>query len=557
MEEAQGKSSVEDGFSANFGRGVGVAGQVRDWSPFQIAIFDAVKNTQDSLMIEAVAGSGKSTTIIEAINYIPRDQSICFVAFNKSIADELKRRITAPNARCMTLHAVGFAAWRKFLGGNSWECKVDSGKTRSIVQEILSPIERARYGAEISKLISIAKGQGIVPKEQSGTYTGLVEDDDAVWEEIVDFYDLDRDGCNFEVARRVLSFSIETAGAVIDFDDQLYMPIIASANFDKHDVVLLDESQDVNGIQAEMVARMRKPATRIIAVGDPHQAIYGFRGALSNSMTQLKERFRCVSLPLSVSYRCSKAVIRKAQQFVSHIQFHEGSIEGLVEESVKKWVLTDFRPTDVILCRLSRPLIEIAFLLIRNKISCRVLGRDIGQGLIKLVKKMKAFTIEDLIAALQRHRQKEFKRAQLQGKEDKIAALDDKIDTIHVFIDEVGPNGSVEELIASIESLFSDDGTGTGRITLSTIHKSKGLEWDRVFILDAPLYMPFPRARQPWQKEQENNLCYVAITRSKDQTYYISSEVLKACEWQEQNKPPAIAESIKGLGMSVEEFDRD
>jgi superfamily I DNA/RNA helicase len=511
-----------------------------EWSSYQLAIFEAVEKTNDSLIVSAVAGGAKTSTIIESIKHVPATQSIIFLAFNKSISDELKRRITSPNARCMTLHAAGFGAWRKHLGGNSWSCKVDSGKTRGIFQTF-DIDDRVRYGSEIGKLISIAKGMGLVPRERSDEFKGLVDDNEETWEDAIDFYDLDRDGCSIEVARTVLGMSIDASPGMIDFDDQLYMPVVAGAPFEKFDVIFLDESQDINGIQAEIVDRMRKPTSRVIAVGDPNQAIYGFRGCLSDSMSKIKERFGCRSMELSVSYRCPKAVVQKAQTYVPHIQSHESALEGLVVENVGRWPLNKFLPGDAILCRNSRPLIEIAFLLIRNKISCRVLGRDIGQGLIKLVKRMKAINVADLVKKLRVHREKEARKFLAKGEEEKLAALDDRLDTISVFVDQVGIDAPVAELISAIEALFSDD--TVGRLTLSTIHKAKGLEFERVFILD-PFLMPSKYARQQWQREQESNLAYVAITRSKNELYYVTSETLRSEECLESLDGPGSLPSV-------------
>lgn len=494
-----------------------------NWSSFQIQIFDAVEKTSDSLTIEAVAGSGKTTTIIEAINHVPRNQSVAFLAFNKSIADELKRRVTAVNARCMTLHSAGFAAWRTLLGNEQWDCKVDSSKTRNIVKEILEDHDRFRFGGQMSKLIGIAKGAGIVPHELKKSFEGLMDDEDGVWEELIEFYDIDRDMCNIEVARTVLVESINMARTVIDYDDMLFMPVITNAPFEKFDVVFLDEAQDVNALQIEMVSRMRKPNGRVIAVGDRHQAIYGFRGSLSESITHIQKRFNCRSLPLSVSYRCPQSVVRKAQEFVPHIQFHESAPEGTVTHIVDSCSLTSFLSTDAILCRNSRPLIELAFTFIRNKVSCRVLGRDIGQGLVSLVRKMKATTIDGLEMKLDAYRVREIVKT--KGDEAKIGALQDKLATLQVFIDEVSlHNNSVEGVIRAIESLFSDDGASKTMLTLATIHKAKGLQWLRVFVLDADKYMPSKWAKQPWQKIQESNLSYVACTRAMSDLYYISSE---------------------------------
>ena len=511
-----------------------------EWSSYQKNIFDAVANSEDSLLVEACAGSGKSTTLLEAINCVPKDKSVLFCAFNRHIAENLKSKITARNAQCKTLHALGYKAWRDYLGGDAYTCKVDGGKTSAIIKEYCSVLERARYGEELRKLTGIVKGAGMVPKGLD--LHGLVEDDEEVWADLISFYGLDPDGCSAEVTRKVLRHSIELSRDVIDYDDMLWLPIIHQSRFDKYDVIFLDEAQDVNAIQVEIVDRMRKPTSRVVAVGDRNQSIYLFRGCLTASMDNIAKRFHCRSLPLSVSYRCPKAVVRKAQEIVSHIQSHESAPEGLVVEYPPVWPLTNFRPTDAIVCRNTRPLITTAFLLIRNKISCRVLGRDIGEGLIKLIKKMKAYSIPELVGNLARYRRKEIEKARARDDEAKIAALDDKLETINVFIDEAGPTATVETLIGEIDALFSD--TTGGRLTLSTVHKYKGLEAPRVFILDAHILMPNRYAHTEAQLEQEANLIYVAQTRAKEELYYISSEVLKVYETVGQHPNLEVAKPV-------------
>lgn len=497
------------------------------WSDYQTAIFDAVAHTRDSLLIEACAGAGKTSTIVEAIKHVPRSQSVVFLAFNKGTADELKRRITAPNAECKTLHSVGFKAWRDHVG---FGCRVDAGKTRAIIRDYCSTLERAKYGEELAKLVGIIKGSGVVPNGIN--LHGLLEDKDELWEELIYFYGLDSDGCNPEVTRKVLRRSIEFGNDLIDYDDMLYLPVINEVRFDKYDVIFIDEVQDLAAIQVEIVSRMRKPTSRVVAVGDRKQSIYSWRGALSGSMDHIKTRFSCTEFPLTISYRCPKAVVAKAQEFVKHIQHHEAAPEGLVTEYPEAWYLKDFRQADAILCRNSKPLITTAFLLIRNKIACRVLGRDIGQGLIRLIKKMKAVSIPDLITKLAVYRQKEIEKARARDDESRIASLEDKLATIDVFIDEAGAGATIDTLIAEIDALFSDE-TG-GRLSLSTIHRAKGLEFDRVFILDAHILMPSKYAKKAWQIQEEINLAYVACTRAKRELYYIFSNSLR------EDTPPMV-----------------
>jgi superfamily I DNA/RNA helicase len=59
---------------------------------------------------------------------------------------------------------------------------------------------------------------------------------------------------------------------------------------------------------------------------------------------------------------------------------------------------------------------------------------------------------------------------------------------------------------------------------LSTIHKAKGLENDRIFFL-CPELIPSKYATQPWQYEQEANLKYVAITRAKQELIYVWTNI--------------------------------
>jgi len=80
----------------------------------------------------------------------------------------------------------------------------------------------------------------------------------------------------------------------------------------------------------------------------------------------------------------------------------------------------------------------------------------------------------------------------------------------------VDPDDPVGKLIEEIEALF---GQGGG-IKLSSVHRAKGLEAERVFLLD-PHRMPSSRAEKDWELEQENNLIYVAYTRARRALWFI------------------------------------
>ena len=82
-------------------------------SKYQLAVYDAFKNTKENINISAVAGSGKTTVLIELLKFLPKNKTALFVAFNNSIVDELKNRISASsNIEISTIHSHG---WRSIL----------------------------------------------------------------------------------------------------------------------------------------------------------------------------------------------------------------------------------------------------------------------------------------------------------------------------------------------------------------------------------------------------------------------------------------------------------
>jgi superfamily I DNA/RNA helicase len=525
--------------------------KVRTWSDHQDRIFRFVTEDTGNASIEAVAGSGKTTTIVEAANRLDPNSRSLFLAFNKSIAEELGSRLPA-HVTAKTLNSLGHGAWSRFVKPK--RLKLDSNKTRSIVDENLNETSRKLYGAPVGRMVALAKSAGLVPQGTHGA-TGLLEDDQAAWLEMIDWHDIDfheKADPNYaiDLARSVLYDSIKLAETgLIDFDDQLYMTVIYGVPMERFDFVFVDEAQDLNPIQHSLLAMALKDTGRLIAVGDPRQAIYGFRGADAASMDNLQKTFGTTTLPLSISYRCPQNVVAEAQKLVPHIQSHDAAPVGVVG-SLAKYQPETFFDTDAILCRNVKPIISLAFQLIRAGRGVRVLGRDIGQGLQALVKKMNTDSIDKLEIKLEAYLDREMNKMLAKGQEEKAAALADKVDTLRVFLDQLTEdNRTIPALFARIDALFTDN--GKGKLTLCTVHKSKGLEWDRVFILDRKL-MPSKYAKQEWQIAQETNIHYVAITRARQELYYIDSEGFQKPQVVEPPTParPWTPEDDKTVGDS-------
>lgn len=511
-------------------------------SKYQQAIFDAIDTGDRSLIIIAVAGSGKTTTIVESLKLINKGLSITFIAFNKSIVTELSARIPS-HVRAGTFHKIGLNAFARYRGFKYPE--IEEKKNRNILRFILSNKFGqeegrrmfSRLGGQTLNLVAKAKAHGMVPASlKVDSLISLMDDTRKSWCFIADKYDIngfvEYDDFDLAVsyAQEVLTTgitSINTFG--IDFDDMLYMPVIVNARFYQSDYVFVDEAQDVSDVQREMLRRMVKPNSgRLVAVGDPHQAIYGFRGADSDSLYNIKADFDAVEYPLSVSYRCPRKVVELAQEYVSHIEPSDQAPEG-VYEIVETYSTSDFRPTDAILCRNNANLVTLAYKLIGDGKGCQVLGREIGKGLTSLIERMRAKGVDALQAKLHEYHRRERDKLVEREQEDRAAALDDKMMCLEIFIQNLDENHrTIPELLRRIEDLFADQGDAhegdAPILTLCSVHKSKGLEWDRVWILDRFELMPSKNARQEWQQRQEINLIYVALTRAKAELRDITLE---------------------------------
>ena len=489
------------------------------FSDYQNNIFNEIENGSGSIMVDAVAGSGKTTTILHGLNKIPSSSDVIFMAFNKAIASELSRKVPQ-NVLACTYHSAGFRAWNSHTGRS--RVKVDSRKVSNIIKKLaeskdITVSERYSYGAFVQKLVSHAKGAAVGiddNKDHIGVWRGLVSHFGLM---LADDLSVER---GIAIARKVFTRS-RRQKLIVDFDDMIYLPLYHKARFQKYDYIFVDEFQDTNAAQSAIISRMMKGKTRVIFVGDPRQAIYGFRGADADAAEKLAEKFDCKRLPLSVSYRCGKAIVKEAQRYVPEIEPFPGSIDGQVLDR-PDFKNKDFKYGDAILCRNNAPLVKKAYALISQGVSVDFLGRDLGAGLKMLIKNLrKGNDIDKLEDSLISWREKEVARHIKQENEHLIQSVDDKFECINVFISNLSMSDyTVDALVRNIDNLFSNN--GNAKVTLATVHASKGREWDRVFILDRFL-MPSRWAKKEWQMAQEVNLQYVATTRAKKTLIYIYS----------------------------------
>lgn len=476
----------------------------RVWSDKQQAIFAFAASGTGNAVVEAVAGSGKTTTLIEAMKRVLVGNKI-FLAFNKHNQLELEKR----GVYAKTFHGLCYGPVTRARNVRT----VEADKVRHIIDELMSDEQAKLYAAFAHKLVGYGKNAGI---------GCLVPDSEQSWVELAEHHDLepDHEDASFNIgikwAARILQASNNDAR--LDFDDLLYLAVKDGIALPKFDFIVVDEYQDTNDIQVAVLRKIMKPSSRIMVIGDPAQAIYGFRGAMSDSMDKALVEFSAIKLPLTVSYRCPKLVVEHARQWVSHIEAHEDAPEGKVTNLGQEWSTKLFKPDDMVVCRTTAALMGLAFQMLKDRVPVRVLGKEIGIGLKSLVKKMNCNGIDNLVDRLHVWRNREIERAIAKKQEAKAESIRDKADCLLFLIRTLKETKrNVPGLYEVIDHLFADRSNAT---TLATIHKSKGLEADRVIWLNHHK-CPAVWARQAWQRQQEVNCAYIATTRAKKELVLI------------------------------------
>lgn len=580
------------------------------------------RNTAPHLIVGARAGTGKTTTLVEGLNllkgYCPRidpspqqsavwksillskdsAQTVCFVAFNKSIATELQQRVPE-GCDAMTMHSMGFRAIRNAFGGPKLE--VNTFRVRDLLAEMLGyedsfdlRRDRPEFLNAVEKLVSLCKInlQPVTCRDSEELAQGVIgsfyQDQLA---QLAAHYDVDlNDNATeiFETVPKVLELCKDVdRDRQLDFDDMVWLPIVLNLNVYRYDLLLVDEAQDLNRCQQQLAL---KAGHRLILVGDRKQAIYGFAGADSESIArmqlslsgdnrceannwgphqidsnsrcslcclgprviaEIKDR-GCETLPLTVTRRCGRAIVKEAQRIVPDFEAHETCSDGEVwrarfgetkyaeafdsmmnEEDLDVDTTTvNYRTYvqdgDMVLCRVNAPLVSECFKFLRTGRKANIQGRDIGQGLITLVNKVSKIRVDNVRGSviallltrlyqwLRKEEQKE--NAKRNPSDARLIALHDRHDCIVCFTEDCE---TVKEVTDKIAAVFSDN--DTEGIKLSSIHRAKGLEANRVFLLQPEgTIIPHPMARSAWQREQEMNLLYVAITRSIEELVYVS-----------------------------------
>ena len=483
----------------------------RIWSAEQTAILDYFHSGKGNLVVRARAGTGKTTTIIEGTTRAP-EKAICCFAFNTKIKDELAGRIVNPYASASTLHAAGFGCVRRFWTG------VRVGKNNDRADALTEFVCGSTAPDTVKRLVSKlhTKGREINPHARNiGDLTDLLYrfecEPDETWDGSK--YDAEYVECRaLEAMDRAATIKPLDTG--IDFSDMIYLPVRNHWMNKVYDLVVVDEAQDMTTAQLEIAMGVCKG--RIVVVGDDRQAVYGFRGADSDSLDRLKNVLKAHELGLKTTYRCGTEIVNLAASLVPDFVAGPNNPTGEVIYLPLDKLVETVQPGDFVLSRTNAPLVSTAMGLLRQQKRARIAGRDIGTGLKALVRKLaKGAAANSVPAFIERvgiWEQREANRMLRAKREAQVELVHDKAEILFTIAADAK---SVRDIEARIDGLFTDDGLGqAGVITCSSVHRSKGLEANRVFVLASTLY---PRGHN----REEENIEYVAITRAKKSLFMV------------------------------------
>lgn len=499
-------------------------------SEYQKNIFHWIQLGSGDGFVQAVAGSGKTTTLVEGAKRLKNSKAL-FLAFNKIIAENLGKRLPK-NMEARTFHSLGNSCLFKMLGATQ---PVDGYKYRNLAhKEAKNIFKKIKYNdleasinlhkntiaKQLTDLVHFAMVTLTDPSDRNATlnmirHFGI----DIDFEQPIIFDEL------LSAASRIIDSGEELArnAKIIDFDDMVYLPVQWNLQVPKYDWIFVDEAQDLSKAQLELALRARRQGGRILFVGDKHQAIYAFAGANCDSVDEIIKETEAKELPLSICYRCPTSHLNLAREIVPYIEPRPDAPAGTLE-TIKIDKLPEIvQEGDLILSRTTAPLVEICIELIGKNIAARVRGRDIGTSITSLaqdISQISGFTYSKLPRYIKDWEQQKLEKLQSNpDNEGKIQSLRDRCQSI-ISCYEGFNCFSIEQLCNRLERLFSDDRPG---VVLSTIHRAKGLQNRRVMILD---YDKLPLkwlGQKSHELEQEWNLKYVALTRAEDALFLVQT----------------------------------
>jgi superfamily I DNA/RNA helicase len=481
------------------------------WAPQQDRIFHWFEGFQDydNLVVRARAGTGKSTTIIEGVRRAP-EEDILVCAFNKPIAEVLNEKLAGKTgAEASTLHALGYRYIRREWRGmpvTKYNARAKSLTDRVCGLDVPDGVKKL-----VTKLHT--KVREMAPRAMASQVLDLALFFDCVPQDFGKF-DLDYVVASVLRVLDVAATKEPTYDIGIDFADMINLPLIWGLTAKDFDMVVVDEAQDMTGAQLELAQVVCRG--RMCVVGDDRQAIYGFRGADSNSIDRLKMQLNAGELPLNETFRCGKNIVTVCQSLVPDFVANSNNHDGVVDTmDYFDMVLTHAKAGDFILSRINAPLMSTTLRLLKQGKRARMKGRDIGGDIQDVLKKLGVggkvpVSLPELSKRLDQWESSQVTRFASYGRLDMVDKTRDQADMLRMLLEGAE---STDDLMNRIDWLFTDVAEAD-TILCSSVHKAKGLETDRVYVLQESFYR---RGRTI----EEDNCLYVARSRAKSHLTFV------------------------------------
>lgn len=468
------------------------------WSPYQEAIFRFGEKERGDLVVVARAGSGKTTTIKELCARMTRSR-ILVCAFNNKIRDELTLKLNnLRHVQVKGMNQIGYGTMIRYRGQ---KLEVDRYRIRDFVRRTV-PDDFKEARGDVTKLVAMCMAN-LATTEAGIEHTMYAYDlrpTDPLLEPLYKQW-----------VQATLAFS-EAPAPTISFDEQVYLPAKLNLTTGSYDVVIVDEAQDLNACQYRIVMNAVNPTRgRIIAVGDDRQAIYAFRGADADALEKFRTDLRATVLPLSVTYRCPKSVVRLVQRIVPDFEAAPGAIEGVVATASEKEFLTHVGEGDAVISRTNAALTKYCMMLLGKGRRARIIGRDLGSKLDGLLARTTTNDVKAALEQLSVYVGEESERLVAARKDDRAEELIDNLEALRAISEDTP---SVDQMRRKVAALFDDDDRAAdkGIIPFMTVHKAKGLEFDRVWMFESTFRM---------SSLEGENLYYVAATRAQRELFLV------------------------------------
>jgi len=517
----------------------------------QQAITGFAASDNGNLVVEAGAGTGKTFCLLEVLKVLPQ-QSALVCAFNKPIAAEILAKLpTLPRTRLVhvkTFHAQGLAIVKKRFPS----IVVASESTEEIINKVGTAASFKAKRAAVKILRTW--------KEQTTAPTQVPSD-----EEILDLgFDRDLFGrisdgeiqTAINAVRAGYALSLEDkAPKSIDFCDMVWLPLAHDLELtSRYKAVLVDELQDISPPQFELMRRLLVPGGRFIGVGDHWQQIYGWRGSMGSGAWALaRKQFNATFLPLTVSFRCAENIVREAQKRVPMLRVHPDAVPGSVSHAkmsqLPRLLARGYSETihTFILSRNNAALLDVAMFLWREKVPFQInAGREILEPLYGVLDGLRLTSTEDFKLSVQQWHAAEMFRAEKSGS----TAWADRVDEQAKMLLAAGANTQPKKIKQLFQEMLKASGSG---VLLSTVHKVKGLEADRVFLLKQTFACgrviddEFGDDRPPPQ--EEINIEYVAITRAREHLTWVDIDPQAHVVPDAEDELDRMPECTDGLSM--------